>query len=40
MINNLDIMLPEIFLSLSIFTILMAGVFIKKALILFSIFHQ
>ena len=31
MINNLDILLPEIFLSLSIFTILMAGVFIKKS---------
>ena len=31
MINNLDIMFPEIFLSLSIFTILMVGVFIKKS---------
>ena len=31
MINNLNIMLPEIFLSLSIFTILMIGVFIKKS---------
>ena len=31
MINNLDILLPEIFLSISIFTILMAGVFIKKS---------
>ena len=31
MINNLDILLPEIFLSLSIFTILMLGVFIKKS---------
>ena len=29
--NNLNIMLPEIFLSLSIFTILMLGVFIKKS---------
>tara|TARA_B100000963_G_scaffold354323_1_gene370614 strand:- start:1351 stop:2766 length:1416 start_codon:yes stop_codon:yes gene_type:complete len=31
MINNLNIMLPEIFLSLSIFSILLAGVFIKKS---------
>ncbi len=31
MINNLSILLPEIFLSLSIFTILMLGVFIKKS---------
>ncbi len=31
MINNLNIMFPEIFLSLSIFTILMVGVFIKKS---------
>ena len=31
MINNLNIMLPEIFLSLSIFTILMIGVFIKNS---------
>ncbi len=31
MINNLNIMLPEVFLSLSIFTILMIGVFIKKS---------
>ena len=31
MINNLSIMLPEIFLSLSIFSILMLGVFIKKS---------
>tara|TARA_B100000965_G_scaffold91259_1_gene74335 strand:- start:955 stop:2370 length:1416 start_codon:yes stop_codon:yes gene_type:complete len=31
MINNLNILLPEIFLSLSIFTILMFGVFIKKS---------
>ncbi len=31
MINNLNIMLPEIFLTLSIFTILMIGVFIKKS---------
>ena len=31
MMNNLNIMLPEIFLSLSIFTILMLGVFIKKS---------
>ena len=31
MISNLKIMLPEIFLSLSIFSILMAGVFIKKS---------
>ena len=29
--NNLNILLPEIFLSLSIFTILMLGVFIKKS---------
>ena len=31
MIDNLNIMLPEIFLSLSIFTILMIGVFIKNS---------
>ncbi len=31
MIDNLNIMLPEIFLSLSIFSILMIGVFIKKS---------
>ncbi len=31
MINNLNIMYPEIFLSLSIFTTLMIGVFIKKS---------
>jgi len=31
MINDLNILLPEIFLSLSIFTILMFGVFIKKS---------
>ena len=31
MINNLNIMIPEIFLSLSVFSILMIGVFIKKA---------
>ena len=31
MINNLNIMLPEIFLSISIFSILMIGVFIKKS---------
>ena len=31
MINNLNILLPEIFLSLSIFSILMLGVFIKKS---------
>ena len=31
MINNLNIMFPEIFLSLSIFSILMLGVFIKKS---------
>ena len=31
MINNLNILLPEIFLALSIFTILMIGVFIKKS---------
>ena len=31
MINSLNILLPEIFLSLSIFTILMVGVFIKKS---------
>ena len=31
MINNLNIILPEIFLSLSIFTLLMLGVFIKKS---------
>ncbi|MBD1172137.1 NADH-quinone oxidoreductase subunit NuoN [Pelagibacterales bacterium SAG-MED05] len=29
--NNLDILFPEIFLSLSIFTILMLGVFIKRS---------
>ena len=31
MINNLNILLPEIFLSLSIFIILLFGVFIKKS---------
>ena len=31
MINNLNILFPEIFLSLSIFSILMLGVFIKKS---------
>jgi NADH-quinone oxidoreductase subunit N len=31
MINNLSILLPEIFLTLSIFSILMIGVFIKKS---------
>ena len=31
MLNSLNIMLPEIFLSLSIFSILMIGVFIKKS---------
>ncbi len=31
MINNLNIMYPEIFLSVSIFVILMLGVFIKKS---------
>ena len=31
MINNLNILLPEIFLTLSIFSILMIGVFMKKS---------
>ena len=31
MINSLNIMLPEIFLTLSIFSILMIGVFIKNS---------
>ncbi len=31
MINNLNILLPEVFLSLSIFSILMLGVYIKKS---------
>ena len=31
MMYNLNIMLPEIFLSLSIFTILMLGVFLKNS---------
>ena len=31
MIDNLNIIFPEIFLSLSIFLILMIGVFIKKS---------
>ena len=31
MINNINIMLPEIFLALSVFSILMVGVFIKKS---------
>ena len=31
MINNLNILIPEIFLSLSIFAVLMLGVFIKKS---------
>ena len=31
MVSNLNILFPEIFLSLSIFSILMIGVFIKKS---------
>ena len=31
MINNLNILLPELFLTLSIFSILMIGVFIKNS---------
>ena len=31
MINNLNILLPEVFLSLSILIILLIGVFIKKS---------
>ena len=31
MINNLNILIPEIFLTLSIFSILMIGVFIKNS---------
>ena len=31
MINNLNIILPEIFLALSIFSILMIGVFVKDS---------
>ena len=31
MINNLNILLPEIFLTLSIFSILMIGVFVKNS---------
>ena len=31
MISDLNILFPEIFLSLSIFTILMIGVFLKKS---------
>ena len=31
MINNLNIMLPEVFLTLSIFSILIIGVFIKNS---------
>ena len=31
MINNLNIMLPEVFLSISVFSILMIGVFIKNS---------
>ena len=31
MLNNLNILLPEIFLTLSIFSILMIGVFVKKS---------
>ena len=31
MMNNINIMLPEIFLTLSIFSVLMIGVFIKKS---------
>ena len=31
MINNLNIMLPEIFLSLSVFSVLMIGVFVKNS---------
>ena len=31
MINNLNILLPELFLTLSIFLILMIGVFLKNS---------
>ena len=31
MLNNLNILLPEIFLTLSIFSVLMIGVFIKES---------
>ena len=31
MINSLNILLPEIFLTISIFLILMVGVYIKKS---------
>ena len=31
MIDNLNIIFPEIFLSLSIFSILMVGVFVRKS---------
>ena len=31
MINSLNVLLPEIFLTLSIFAVLMLGVFIKKS---------
>ena len=31
MINNLNILLPEIFLTLSIFSLLMIGVFLKNS---------
>jgi len=31
MLNNLNILVPEIFLTLSIFSILMIGVFLKKS---------
>ena len=39
MINNLNILFPEIFLSISIFTTLMLGVFIKKSFnLIFNLF--
>ena len=39
MINNLNVLFPEIFLSLSVFSILMLGVFIKKSFnLIFNIF--
>ena len=39
MINSLNILLPEIFLTLSIFFILMLGVFVKKSFnLIFNLF--
>ena len=40
MIENLNILLPELFLTISIFTILMIGVFVKNSFNLNFIYRQ